>query len=68
MQALAELWPDKAVFNNADQTRFNMFDKVCGSDQIRKKFSERSRFEDIRDYWYKDVESFRKLSKRYYIY
>lgn len=68
MQALAELWPDKAVFKNADQTRFNMFDKVCGSDQIRKKFSERHRFEDIRDYWYKDVESFRKLSKRYYIY
>lgn len=68
MQALAELWPDKAVFKNADQKRYNMFDKVCGSDQIRKKFSERNRFEDIRDYWYKDVESFRKLSKRYYIY
>lgn len=68
MQALAELWPDKAVFKNADQKRYNMFDKVCGSDQIRLKFSERHRFEDIRDYWYKDVESFRKLSKKYYIY
>jgi len=68
MQAIAELWPDKAVFNNADVKRFSMFDKVSGSDVIRKKFSERNRVEDIKDYWYKDVENFKKLSKRYYIY
>lgn len=68
MQAIAELWPDKAVFNNADVKRFSMFDKVSGSDVIRKKFSERNRFEDIKDYWYKDVENFKKLSMRYYIY
>lgn len=68
MQAVAELWPEKAVFANADKGRFRMFDQVSGSDQIRIKFSERSRFEDIRAYWYKDVESFRKLSKKYHLY
>ena len=26
------------------------------------------RFDDIKDYWYKDVESFKKLSRKYYLY
>ena len=68
MQAVAELWPDKAVFANADKGRFRMFDQVSGSDQIRLKFSERSKVEDIKGYWYKDVASFRKLSSKYYLY
>jgi uncharacterized protein YbbC (DUF1343 family) len=45
-----------------------MFDKVCGTDEIRKKFSERYRFEDIKPILEKDVESFRNLSKKYYLY
>ncbi len=68
MQAVAELWPEKAVFANANEGRYRMFDQVSGSDQIRIKFSQRHKFEDIKNYWYKDVESFRKLSKRYYLY
>ncbi len=68
MQALAELYPDKAVFANASEGRFRMFDQVSGSDQIRLRFAKRHKFEDIRDYWYKDVDSFRKLSKKYYLY
>lgn len=68
MQEIARLYPDKAVFDNANDKRFNMFDKVSGSDYIRIAFSENNRFEDIRDYWYKDVEPFRKLSKKYYLY
>ena len=68
MQAVAELWPDKAVFANADKGRFRMFDQVSGSDQIRIKFSERNKFLDIKDYWYKDVECFRKQSKKYHLY
>lgn len=68
MQEIARLYPDKAVFDNADQKRFNMFDKVSGSDYIRLTFAKNNRFEDIRSYWYKDVEPFRKLSKKYYLY
>lgn len=68
MQALAQLYPDKATFKNADPKRFRMFDQVSGSDQIRLKFSERHLFSDIKDYWYKDVESFRKLSQKYHLY
>ena len=68
MDVLNELYPDKAVFKNADEKRYRMFDQVSGSDFIRKKFSERHKFEDIKEYWYKDVESFRKLSSKYYLY
>ena len=68
MQELAAMYPDKTVFDNANEKRFDMFDKVCGSDQIRKRFSRNYRFDDIRDYWYKDVDNFKKLSRKYYLY
>jgi uncharacterized protein YbbC (DUF1343 family) len=68
MQVLNKLYPSKAVFANADASRFSMFDKVSGSDQIRLKFAEQHKFDDIKQYWYKDVESYRLLSKKYYLY
>jgi uncharacterized protein YbbC (DUF1343 family) len=45
-----------------------MFDLVCGSKFIREQFTKTNRWEDVRGYWYKDVEDFRKLSKKYYLY
>ena len=68
MQEVANLYPDKKVFENCDEKRFNMFDKVSGSNYIREKFTETNNWEDVRDYWNKDIESFKKLSKRYYLY
>ena len=68
MQELAALYPDRAVFDHADDKRFRMFDLVCGSKFIREQFTKTNRWEDVRDYWYKDVEDFRKLSKKYYLY
>lgn len=68
MQELKALYPDKTIFENANENRFRMFDLVSGTDQIRKRFGQNYRWEDIRDYWYKDVDDFRKLSKKYYLY
>ena len=68
MEVAAQLYPDKKVFTNAPENRFNMFDKVSGSDFIRKEFSKNHRFADIQEYWTKDEEAFRKLSKKYYLY
>lgn len=68
MQAVAELYPDRKVFEHADKGRFRMFDQVSGSNQIRELFSKNNRWEDVRGYWNKDVDSFRKLSKKYYLY
>ncbi len=68
MQEMATLYPDKAVFDNANKDRFNMFDKVCGSNQIRELFSKNNKAADMLSYWNKDAQAFKVLSKKYYLY
>jgi uncharacterized protein YbbC (DUF1343 family) len=68
MQELAKLHPDHKIFENADTKRFNMFDKVCGSKQIRTRFAKSYDVADIIDYWNKDVEQFKATSSKYYLY
>lgn len=66
MQAVAELYPSKRGFEVADGV--GLFDKVCGTDYVRKEFSKRYKVADIMDYWRKDEVSFRELSQKYHIY
>ena len=66
MQAVAELYPDKKPFEIV--SGIGLFDKVCGTDQIRLGFMENNTFDSIKEYWRKDEEAFRTLSKKYYIY
>jgi uncharacterized protein YbbC (DUF1343 family) len=68
MEVAAQLYPDHKVFDQAPENRFDMFDKVCGTDFIRREFSRNHRYDDIEAYWIKDEASFRKLSKKYYLY
>jgi len=68
MQEVARLYPDKAVFDNANDKRYRMFDQVCGSDYVRLTFAKNNKFEDIKDFWYKEAEPFKKTSKKYYLY
>lgn len=66
MQAVAELYPDKKAFSVING--FGLFDKVCGTDHIRKTFIRSYRLDDIKEYWRKDEASFRALSQKYHIY
>ena len=66
MQAVAELYPDKKAFDIV--TGIGLFDKVCGTDYVRKEFVKRYKVEDIIDYWRKDEEHFRNLSRQYHLY
>ncbi len=68
MEVAAVLYPGHKVFDHAPENRFDMFDKVSGSDSIRLEFSKNHQFNDIKSYWTKDEEAFRKLSKKYYLY
>lgn len=68
MQELADMYPDKKLFDIGDQNRMNMFDKVTGSKEIRRRFTKNYKVSDIIDYWNKDVESFRKASEPYRLY
>ena len=66
MQAVAELYPDKKAFEII--SGYGLFDKVCGTDYVRKEFSKRYKVADIKDYWRKDETAFRELSQKYHIY
>ena len=68
VQELMRLWPKKDWFQLCNQKRFGMFDKVCGTNKIREMFGKRYQWEDIREYWYKDVEAYREASSKYYLY
>lgn len=68
MQEIARLYPDKAIFDNANDKRYRMFDQVSGSDYVRLTFAKNNRFDDIKDFWYKETEPFKKISKKYYLY
>ncbi len=68
VQELMRLWPEKDWFQLCNQKRFGMFDKVCGTNKIREMFGKRYQWEDIREYWYKDVETYREASSKYYLY
>ena len=68
VQELMRLWPEKDWFQLCNQKRFGMFDKVCGTNKIREMFGKRYQWEDIREYWYKDVEAYSEASSKYYLY
>lgn len=68
MEVIASMYPDIKPLDTAAKDRLQMFDKVTGSPEIRQKFSESYRFNDIRTLWYEFAESFRKLSSVYYLY
>jgi uncharacterized protein YbbC (DUF1343 family) len=68
LQECHKLWPGKNVFELCEKSRLNMFDKVCGTDKIRKEFSKNFQVESILPMWNKDIESFRKQAKRYFLY
>lgn len=67
MQAVKELYPGHDPFKDS-KSRLAMFDKVCGTDYFRTHFEKRFMVEDIRDYWNKDSEPFKKRSQKYYLY
>jgi uncharacterized protein YbbC (DUF1343 family) len=66
VQAITELYPDKKAFDIAVSQ--GLFDKVCGTDYVRKNISKSYKAQDVISYWRKDEESFRALSQKYYIY
>ena len=66
MQALQELYPEHNPYKTLKKTR--MLDIVCGTDYVRREFGKRLKVDDIRAWWMKDVETFKELSQKYYLY
>ncbi len=68
MQINHELYPQYNPFEMAGSNALNMFDKVMGTSKIREMFTKRMKYNDIKDYLQKDVEKFKEISKKYYMY
>ena len=68
LQVNNELYPDKNPFKLCDESRLKMFDKVCGTSKIRNLFAEGMNYESIEDYLNKDIDAFKTLSQKYYLY
>jgi len=66
MQEMHRLWPEKDPFS--DLSRLQMFDKVCGTDSVRKEFSKNFKVDDIKGIWMNDIPEFRKKASRYFLY
>ena len=68
MQEAHKLWPDKNLFEMCDPSRLSMFDKVCGTDLIRKEFSKEFKVSAIEEIWERDIPAFRKKAEKYFLY
>ncbi len=68
LQEIHKLWPDKDLFGMCDPSRLDMFDKVCGSDRIRKEFTRAYRVESILDLWNGPANDFRIKARKYCLY
>lgn len=67
LQEAHKIDPDFNPFRGQED-RYSMFDKVVGSDVLRKSMLEDFNFGKLRSYWYKDRDSFLSLSEKYYLY
>ncbi|MFW5754742.1 MAG: exo-beta-N-acetylmuramidase NamZ domain-containing protein [Marinilabiliaceae bacterium] len=68
LQEAYEMSPDKNVFELCDSSRLGMFDKVCGTDKVRKAFEKNFRVKDIKQIWNRDVEQFEEKAEGYFLY
>lgn len=65
LQAVNELYGKNLI---AEGSNNDMFDKVLGTNKIRELFIKNQKVEDIISYLNKDIENFKKLSLKYYLY
>lgn len=68
LQELKKLYPDKDVFNLANQDRIRSFDLATGWDEIRKIFSRDFQYASIKQYWEKEANDFKVKASKYFLY
>ncbi|MBN1488889.1 MAG: DUF1343 domain-containing protein [Phycisphaerae bacterium] len=65
MDIVRQKHPDHPLFGT---NRDNMFDKVCGTDRIRKAFLDGTPIADILAMWREGIEPFRQARAKYLLY
>lgn len=67
LEVFHKIYPNVDVLAESKE-RHDMFDKVCGSSQVREIFFKNYKYRDIEGFLNKDIAIFRERSKRYYLY
>ena len=67
MEVHNKLYPEYDLLKMGEN-RWRMFDIVCGTDEIRTEFMKNYLFEDIKPIFERDVNEFKEMSKKYYMY
>ena len=65
MDAVRALYPELKLFSGR---RDAMFDKVCGTDQVRRMFAQGRPVDEILAFWSEGEERFREQRKPYLLY
>ncbi|MEP0861424.1 MAG: DUF1343 domain-containing protein [Ignavibacterium sp.] len=65
LQAVNELYGKNLIVEGSNN---DMFDKVLGTNKIREKFIINQKVEEIIPYLNKDIDNFKRISKKYYLY
>lgn len=68
LQEAHKLWPGKDLFTLCEKSRLEMFDKVVGTDKVRKEFTKSFRTDSILELWNSPVPAFRKRVQQYLLY
>jgi len=67
MQEMYDMNPKLDFFKLAP-SRIRMWNQVCGTDYVYNEFSKGYRFDNIKAYWHKDDDAFKKKSTKYFLY
>jgi uncharacterized protein YbbC (DUF1343 family) len=68
IDALLKLYPEKFDFNKIQSSNIEMFDKVNGTDLLRKQFQNGVKVEDIINSYKKALNEFIEKRKKYLLY
>ncbi|HTR80928.1 MAG TPA: DUF1343 domain-containing protein [Bacteroidota bacterium] len=68
METINAMYPAKDIFAGAESSSVEMFDKVMGTDQVRRELAAGIPAANIIARWQKEVETFMPLRKKYLLY
>lgn len=68
IETMCELYPTKSIFALSSQSRVEMFDRVMGTDTVRKGLENHVPVKDIVSGWTKGVDTFKAIRKKYLMY
>jgi uncharacterized protein YbbC (DUF1343 family) len=68
IDALRKIYPENNLLDSASEREIVMFNKAVGTDRIFSLLEDGRSLDEIFDYLDKDIDSFKEISKKYYLY